>query len=166
MQDAIGIIQLPPDSWQVYRELRLEALQNDPQAFGGSYEEEINLTPTNWQNRLKSMWFAWTDNQIIGMIGLVQNKEMGIKHYAFLVSLWVKPAYRRQGIGALLIKHVQKDAPTKQLRKILLHVTKTQPGALRLYEPVGFKKVGTLKENLFKDNRYLDQDLMEWHVSQ
>ncbi|QQR48953.1 GNAT family N-acetyltransferase [bacterium] len=166
MQDAIGIIQLPPDSWQVYRELRLEALQNDPQAFGGSYEEEINLTPTNWQNRLKSMWFAWTDNQIIGMIGLVQNKEMGIKHYAFLVSLWVKPAYRRQGIGALLIKHVQKDAPTKQLRKILLHVTKTQPGALRLYETVGFKKVGTLKENLFKDNRYLDQDLMEWHVSQ
>jgi len=38
----IEIKKLPPEKWQEYQKLRLDALLNDPIAFGSSYEEEIS----------------------------------------------------------------------------------------------------------------------------
>jgi hypothetical protein len=37
---TIEIKKLDASRWQEYRDLRLESLQNDPQAYGSSYEEE------------------------------------------------------------------------------------------------------------------------------
>ncbi len=34
---------LSPERWKEYADLRLEALKNDPLAFGSSYEEELQL---------------------------------------------------------------------------------------------------------------------------
>lgn len=162
----ITMVQLPVDSWPLYRDLRLEALQTDPHTFGGTYEEEIHLTPETWQKRLKSMWFAKIDQNIVGMISLVQNTEKGIKHCGFLVSFWVKPTYRRQGIGAQLMKHIQNYAASQGVRKMLLHVTATNRDALTLYESCSFENIGLMKENIFKNNRYLNQYAMEWHSPQ
>lgn len=37
----IKITQLPPDSWKSYKDIRLEALQDTPLAFGSLYEEDL-----------------------------------------------------------------------------------------------------------------------------
>ena len=48
----IEIKQLPPERWQDYQKLRLEALKADPIAFGSSYEEEISRPEEFWRNRI------------------------------------------------------------------------------------------------------------------
>ena len=49
----LQIKKLLPERWKEFKELRLFALQNDPLAFGSSYEEEINFPDDFWKNRLK-----------------------------------------------------------------------------------------------------------------
>ena len=45
--------KLTKDDWKIYKELRLEALQNDPQAFGRSYKEEAVLPDSSWIGQLE-----------------------------------------------------------------------------------------------------------------
>ncbi len=70
----------------------------------------------------------------------VQDVEK-LKHQSLFVIL-VDEKYRRQGIGTLLLKEVEKLAKTKFGIEILhLEVYDKNP-AIRLYERLGFKKYG------------------------
>lgn len=158
------ITKLSADQWQSYRDLRLLALKTDPEAFGSSYEEEADLTESEWRSRINAMWFALVDDQVVGLVGLLNNENISIKHYGVVVSLWVKPEFRGGKIAKALIKSVQDAATGSGLRKLLLHVTPSQMAAVKLYEHMGFKKVGLLREGLFKNGRYFDECLMEWYV--
>lgn len=159
---TLKITQLPADKWQSYRDIRLEALQADSLAFGGIYAEEISNPEEQWRNGIKNMWFALADDEVIGMIGLLQDTGSTGKHRAHVISLWVRPAFRRQGIGGKLIRYLQEWSPDQGIRKLYLHVTSTQEAAIKLYETLGFKEVGLLKENTFIKGAYFDQYLMEW----
>lgn len=159
----LEITQLPPESWQQYREIRLEAVRSDPKAFGMSYEEELERSESQWRDFLPNMWFAVIDNKIVGMIGLLRDAGIVSKHRAHIISFWVKPEYRGQGIGKKLIQSLQDFAQTHEIRKLYLYVTKTQESAIRLYKSLGFEKVGELKEHTKYDDNYFDQYLMEWY---
>jgi ribosomal protein S18 acetylase RimI-like enzyme len=76
----------------------------------------------------------------------------------------VKPAFRGRSLAKGLLQNLQDIAPSLGMRKFSLQVTATQPAAIRLYEKMGFIKIGLLRENLLKDSGYLDEFLMEWHV--
>ena len=52
--ELIKIVQLSPSAWPVYKKLRLEALQNDPQTFGPSYQETLAKPDSYWQGRLET----------------------------------------------------------------------------------------------------------------
>jgi ribosomal protein S18 acetylase RimI-like enzyme len=161
----ITITQLSPDEWQKYRDIRLLALKSDPHAFGSSYEEEINLIETDWRNRISVMWFAIVDGQVAGLIGLLRRENQASIHCGSIISLWVEPAFRGHGVAQSLLQHVQDIASGLGLRKISLQVTISQAAAIKLYERMGFEKIGLLKENLQKDGVYLDEFFMEWHVA-
>jgi ribosomal protein S18 acetylase RimI-like enzyme len=156
---VVVIKKCSPDDWQQYKELRLQALQADPLAFGSEYEEEVDFTEDTWRQRCVAMYVAIRDNNFVGMVGLLTNPARASKHKAMVVSFWVKPAFRGQGIGkALLIELQQKSG----YAKLFLDVTTTQIAAIALYEAVGFKKIGLAEKELFKDGRYFDQYIMEW----
>lgn len=161
----ITIKQLPPSAWEQYRNLRLEALQLAPQAYGSTYTEEAAKTKEEYQKTLGHIWFAFVDETVAGMIGLIPDIGTPGKHRAHVVSFWVKPEYRKQGIGKMLVQHLQEIAPTQGIRKFYLHVTTTQESAIKLYESLGFFKVGLLKGNTRCCDEYLNQYLMEWHTN-
>lgn len=161
---SLIIKQLPPESWSLYRDLRLAATKTDPQAFAATYQEELERTQDQWCSFLPNMWFAMNNNQAVGMIGLLQDTGTAGQHRAHLISLWVDPAYRGHGVGKKLTQHLQKLAPERGIRKIYLHVTTTQTEAIKLYTSLGFRIVGTLQENTKSGTLYLDQLLMEWHI--
>jgi hypothetical protein len=71
------ILQLPLDSWQEYKAIRLKALKTDPQAFLSPYSKESAYPDEKWQQRLEeanagiSSWvyFAQNEGKLVGMIG-------------------------------------------------------------------------------------------------
>ncbi len=48
---VITIIQITPSDWQLYKTIQLEALKEDPQAFGSSYTTWANATEEKWKER-------------------------------------------------------------------------------------------------------------------
>ena len=159
------IEKLPSSSWQNYKEIRLAALKTDPLAFCETYEEALIKTETDWQKHITSMWFALAGEQVVGMVGLLQEESSCGKHRGFMISFWVKPEFRGHGIGKALIQHLQQYAPTIGISKIYFHVTTTQTNAIRLYKSLGFEIVGICKNNTFVQNKFYDQYQMEWLIT-
>ena len=125
---------------------------------------EINFTEVEWRSRAENMWLSFMGNQTLGMVGLITNTLESTKHNAHIIAFWVKPEFRRQGVGKQLITKLQEIASDLGLLKLGLNVTTTKTDAIRLYEKLGFKRVGLLKDNLRKGDIFLDEFLMEWFV--
>lgn len=160
----VHISQLPQSDWQQFKDFRLLAIKTDPFAFAKSYEDELQLTEQQWRDFLTSMWFATTDNHLIGMVGLVKYAGQPIKHNAFMVSFWIMPEYRGQGIGKQLVQFMQQHVKDLGIRNLELQVTVTQTAAIALYEKLGFEHVTVLKDAIQFDGIYYDQYLMKWSV--
>lgn len=158
----IKVENLPPDRWKEFRELRLEALQNDPLAFGSSYEEEKNLIEDEWKRRIKNTLFALANDKLVGMIVYIIDNKIKTKHIATIFGVYVKKEYRGQGIGKKLIESalviIQKNVTVS---KIKLTVNPEQKAAVKLYETFGFETVGRLKKELKVDDKFYDEFVME-----
>ncbi|MBI2011554.1 hypothetical protein HYS91_02180 [Candidatus Daviesbacteria bacterium] len=53
--DKIEIIKLNPNRWEEYKELRLQALKENPEAFGSTYEEAADKPDKEWKSRLEKV---------------------------------------------------------------------------------------------------------------
>lgn len=57
---------------------------------------------------------------------------------AYLMNIYVRPAYRSQGIGHAIVRHLVETARRKDCDKIYLETT---TGARSLYHSIGFKEL-------------------------
>lgn len=64
------------------------------------------------------------------------------KTRAYVYSFRVKTAFRRQGIGSLLMKATEADLMQRGFQWVTLNVSQTNPMARRLYERLGYRVVG------------------------
>jgi ribosomal protein S18 acetylase RimI-like enzyme len=150
---------------EMYRNLRLEALQSHPAAFISSYEEENEFPLEKFESRLKeqdSFTFGAFDNErLIGVVTLVLEKKNKLKHRANIVAMYVDPEKRRYGIGKSLMQEAINKAKTIEgIVQIYLGVTSNNEPAKKLYYSLGFETYGNDKRALKIDNTYFDDELM------
>ena len=100
----IEVKRLSPDRWGEYRDLRLEALQSDPVAFGSSYAEEKALTEDEWRKRMGNALFALSEGSPVGMIVCVVNERVKSRHIATIFGVYVRKDCRGEGVGRKLIE--------------------------------------------------------------
>jgi RimJ/RimL family protein N-acetyltransferase len=109
-------------------------------------------------------------DKAIGVTGLHQI-DFKNRHASFGVSIGEK-AYWGQGYGteatALLVKHAFE---TMNLNRVWLHVHEYNQRGMRVYEKVGFKREGVLRQENFREGRYWDTITMailreEWQARQ
>ena len=157
------ITKLPTSRWLDYKNLYMESIVNSPQAFLWSKEEIGSKKDSEWQDRMKNMFFAIADDeQLVGMAGSYCEEKKKLSHIANIVRVYVNPEYRGKGIGKQLLLTVIEDIKSKpEIKKIQLGVIATQTSAFNLYESVGFEKVGELKMAVKIDDHFYDQYLME-----
>lgn len=152
----IIITQLPPHEWQRYRNFRLAALQESPNAFGNAYESEQHIPEEQWHLWIANVWFALEDNIILGIIGFLPESPTT----AQIVSFWVTPQSRGKGIGKQLLQYIQELAKNRNFTKLYLYVSTTQTAAIGLYHAQGFTTVSLEKNHIVRDTGPLDQYLM------
>lgn len=159
------IVQLSPDDWQVYKQIRLEALQTEPQAFAADYQKTAARPDAYWQGRLvdaasrKNNWllFAREDGRLLGMIGAMVED---VPHVAWIISVYVSPPARGQGVGKALMSAILSElAQSGSIRTAKLSVNIHQKPALNLYQRCGFVITGT--EDVFLgDGQYHPEYVM------
>lgn len=159
---------LGPDDADELIKIRLEGLQTDPDAFGSTYEEEIQMPKEEWLRRLSqgesgdSGYFgAFVEGQLAGIIGFFRHRGLKARHKASIVSMYVREAYRGTGVAQALMQtelaYLEKrgDIDTVQLA-----VVTTNPAAIRLYEKMGFLPYGVEKRALKIGDQYFDESHM------
>ena len=83
------------------------------------------------------------DNQFIGYIGVQQKGDE-----LFLSKIYIKSSERGKGHGKKAIQFIERLAKEKGVRKIALTVNKNNRGAIKAYEKLGFKNLGSLIQEI------------------
>ncbi len=151
MDSICTIRSLSQDDWNMYRALRLKALEESPEAFLTTLTEAQNRPEREWRERLTSLdpkWdlplIAWVGEIPAGMAwGYVTRDRKGEGQ---LLQMWVDPRFRGRGIGAGLVRRVVDWARSLGLLSLSLGVSETQPEARRLYERCGFRSAGNAEQ--------------------
>jgi len=60
-----------------------------------------------------------------------------------ICRLYVSQDYQRQGLGQWMLEQIRKKALKEKLDFVWLGVWSQNPGAIRLYERLGFQKIGS-----------------------
>ncbi len=143
------IVELAPDDWQAYRDLRLRALKEDPAAFSSTYAESAALPEARWRSRLLDaqkgernwLFFAREGDKLVGMIGAFIDDASPAS--ATIVSVYVPAEERGKGISSRLMEWVLRELSTNvSLRRASLAVNKLQLPAIGLYKKFGFQCAG------------------------
>ena len=125
-----SVRRLAPHEWLLYRDLRLSALADSPDAFGRTLSEEQARTDAEWANRLESgsdpRWnLPLVAEAGVEPIGLAWGRiEISTAEVANLYQMWVAPKYRGRGAGRILLETVIDWAGAQQARYLDLGVTR------------------------------------------
>jgi GNAT superfamily N-acetyltransferase len=148
MADDPSIRTVAAGEWRLYRDLRLRALADSPDAFGSTLMEEAGRSDAEWARHLASsadaraslLLVAEIRSQLVGLAwGRIDtaNPEM-----AALYQMWVAPLHRGRGVGERLLGAVVAWAMAQDAAWLDLGVTCGDSPARRLYERAGFKPIG------------------------
>src|SRR5690606_2836577 len=99
----VRIRRLGDDDWQVKRDVRLAALRDAPEAFGGNYAASAARTPPQWRAWPGggAVFAAYRNDEPVGICAGVSS---GGRYQ--LISMWVSPAARGLGLAAELVDAV------------------------------------------------------------
>ena len=158
--DGIEIRRLAeedPTDAVLYRGIRLEALQANPEAF-----EVENAQPLSWfSDRLggSTVIGAFRDAELVAIAGFAVQQGQKQAHKGILWGMYVRPAARRASVGRRLVEAICNLA-RQQVELIQLTVVADNEQARSLYARLGFLEYGAEKNALKQDGRYYDEVLM------
>lgn len=143
----ISIVPITGRNFLVFKVVRLRALQDSPFAFGSTYARESEFTDDEWLRRAENWngvsgagFLAMDENEACGIVGSFLDEKDPSQ--ARLVSMWTAPAYRRLGVGALLVTTAENWARGAGAKTMSLMVTSHNPSAQLFYERLGFILTG------------------------
>ena len=166
-----GTIAIRPavmDDAALLRELRLEALAKQPEAFAADYlaaqEDPVDL----WVERIKDyalenrgiISVACIEDRLVGMTGLVSGNWPKTRHSGTIWGVYVNPDWHGLHVGEALVKECLAWAQAQGLVVVKLGVITTNTPAICCYARCGFTVFGIEPQAICYDGDYYDELLM------
>jgi ribosomal protein S18 acetylase RimI-like enzyme len=158
---------LTPNDAAAFRDIRLRALREEPTAFTSSREEFSHQTLDKIAARFRSdpaehfMLGAFQDGKLVGLCGFYREAMLKQRHKGNIISMYVTPEARGQGISRALMNDVIRRArEIAGVEQLLLGVMTTQIAARKLYESLGFVVFGREARAVKVDDNYYDEEFM------
>lgn len=156
---------------QVYQEVRLSALKINPEAFGSTYEREVEFSLEFVAERLepgkdKFVLGAFNDKgTLIGIVTFMRETSLKTSHKGNVFGMYVAPDARGQGLGkSLLVELIKRAKNCEGLEQIRLTAISENDSAKKLYRSLGFEVYGVEEKALKFNGLYFDEDLMVLHI--
>ncbi len=115
------------EDWERVRDIRLRALADAPSAYGSRLDEEQDRPESFWRERLErhaaATFLALDGDETVGLVRAFIAPEDVTS--AELVSMWVAPEARGQGVGRRLVAAVTEWTRDHGATGISLWVTET-----------------------------------------
>jgi RimJ/RimL family protein N-acetyltransferase len=158
---------LTPADAARFRDIRLEALQQNPEAFGSSFEWENDQSLAWFEERIaqSDIFGAFVDGDLVGTAGFRVQDGPKRSHKGLLWGMYVRPTARHSGLGRRLVEAVVSHA-SERVELLQLTVVSENRTARQLYAGLGFVEYGYEKKALKHDGRYYDEVLMVRFLAQ
>lgn len=131
---------------------------NNPPGYFDKFpvEEEEKILKDFSMSSSKFMVSAFYENQIIGNLGVFGSVGDFLKHNA-RIGMGLEKKFFGLGLGSALLVHALAEAKRSHFHRIELTVRTFNEAGIKLYEKVGFERVGLLKHAAFIDGNYCDE---------
>jgi ribosomal protein S18 acetylase RimI-like enzyme len=131
-----------------FRELRLEALRNNPASFGSDYDT-VKANPLQfWISRLYAgsedgaLYFAVHGEDLIGMCGIQLGTSPKTRHGATIWGVYVRQQWQGLHIARNLLENCIDWGKQHRVKVAKLAVVADNASAIRCYEGCGFTVYG------------------------
>ncbi|MEI7850142.1 MAG: GNAT family N-acetyltransferase [Chloroflexota bacterium] len=159
----------PADAIQ-FSELRMQALRDNPTAFGSSYETRENCS-LEWATKVLqpkskdgAIYIAEHGQQLLGITSILRAPGIKTRHSATIGGVFILPEWRRLGIIDAFVMECIKWAKLQDVIIIKLAVTTNNQPAIKTYTRLGFEIYGTEPKVIFHDSTYYDEYLMSINI--
>ena len=137
----ITVRALTEDEWETYRQVRLAALEESPDAFVATHAEESDEPEDFWRERMtrSQRLLAEVDGDAVGVVSLGAAPESGSDEVGQLFGLWVDPDWRGRSVAASLVREAAKEATGRGLTHIFYWVGTDNARAVAFASSFGFR---------------------------
>ena len=142
---GLQLRRLSTDDWAAFAALRLAALTEAPDAFGSTLADWRDASEQRWRNRVAVAplnMVASLDGSDVGMLSGIEEIPGNVE----VISVWVAPAARGQGVGDAMLEALLAWADDRDAQRVVLTVTEHNAAAQRLYGRLGFVATGEVKQ--------------------
>lgn len=105
---SISIRQLTENDWRAFSQIRLKALQTDPNVFGSSYKKEAKMSEVEWRSRLQAKdnaIFLLCDGKTpFGITCVSIDRNDPTQKTALLWGSWLAPEFRGRNFSELMYR--------------------------------------------------------------
>lgn len=134
----VEVRELGPDDWKAKRDLRLAALADAPEAFGGSYADSAKRTQEQWRSWPGGVVYAtYLDGDPVGIAGGCSAPDH-VGGEPMVIAMWVAPAARGRRVAARLLDALADWARADGAAALHLEIKPHNTAARRSYEHFGF----------------------------
>jgi GNAT superfamily N-acetyltransferase len=144
----------------LFRDIRLRALEESPDAFGSTLARERAMSQEEWIEGAHMnvdpnvLVLAVFEGRAVGMAGGYAIPER--RNSSALWGMWVDPSHRGGDTAQRLVEEVVGWATEKGMAFLELWVVVTNGRAIRFYERCGFSDTGD-RQPLPRDSTLLEQ---------
>jgi ribosomal protein S18 acetylase RimI-like enzyme len=145
--------------WQDYRAIRLRALQESPEAFLPTYEEEAAHDESDWRARMKRSHrlVAESDGESVGTVSVrALPEEPG---GADLFGLWVAPEARHKGTAWRLVEAAAELAAREGCNHLYYWVSTENGRAIGFATNFGFRLTSYRRPTRVRSEEFGDQEI-------
>ena len=130
---------LGQDDWAAYRTVRLLALQDSPDVFGETHDQEATASEAYWWSQMTSAQriAAELDGHLCGVVSVGRFSEE--PESADLFGLWVDPSARSSGVAWRLVETAAAIAVTEGIKQMYYWVGTDNGRAIGFATGFGFR---------------------------
>jgi RimJ/RimL family protein N-acetyltransferase len=146
--------QLSATDWEIYRDIRLQALKNHPAYFLPSKDETL-FSESDWRQRLgnpnAATFGLFRGTEIIGISTIARENNHPAAERAFLVGTYIKKDFRRKGLSERLFQlRLEWAKEQKNIKTLLLEHREDNLPIQKSHQKFAFK-LSSSREQLWPD---------------
>lgn len=146
-------------NWMDYKNIRLEAIENDPMAFyvtKNSKAQENDKLDEEWKSELKNInsfvILSKSKDITVGMTQAVLNLKD--KNQWRIRGVYLNKNFRGSGCGKDMMNLTLDEISKRGGKVITLNVMDTQEVARKIYEKLGFKVTSRFEKDIIDETEY------------